>query len=186
MNIIELAKRNEMPNPTEHEYLYDPIFNAIWQVTKTWDVNAPEYYEGYCGFNGSHVKIIMDAVKAQLLQQGEAVATLALKNTELNKHISVLEDLLSSAYNIANRNGENTHWERFAGQLHIHGINPVTPKTFKILPSDENYTTPPSTQQKLDKAREALDALLDDMGEEGLTVCQAAKDFAQQALKETE
>jgi len=61
---------------------------------------------------------------------------LALSNTELKKRIAVLEDLLSSAYNIANRNGEHTHWERFAGQLHVNGISPVTAKTFKILPSD--------------------------------------------------
>ena len=99
------------------------------------EVEKKAYAEAYKCWN----------TRTQLLQQGEAVATLALKNTELNKRISVLEDLLSSAYNIANRNGENTHWERFAGQLHIHGINPVTPKTFKILPSDENYTTPQST-----------------------------------------
>ena len=61
---------------------------------------------------------------------------LALNNTKLQKRVAVLEDLLSSAYNIANRNGEHTHWERFAGQLHINGISPITAKTFKILPSD--------------------------------------------------
>ena len=38
------------------------IFNAIWDVIKTWDVNVPEEYEGYCGANGNHVCAIMDAV----------------------------------------------------------------------------------------------------------------------------
>ena len=52
----------EMPNPTVED-LADPVFEAIWQATKTWDVNSPEYYEGYCGLNGSHVKIILDAVR---------------------------------------------------------------------------------------------------------------------------
>ena len=66
----------------------------------------------------------------------EAVTMLALNNTVLQKRISVLEGLLSSAYNIANRNGESTHWQRFASQLHVNGISPVTAKTFKILPSD--------------------------------------------------
>lgn len=51
MNERELVLR-KMPNPTEQD-LIDPVFNAIWNVTKTWDVNAPEYYEGYCGLNGS-------------------------------------------------------------------------------------------------------------------------------------
>ncbi len=66
----------------------------------------------------------------------EPITLIALKSAEFQKRITVLEDLLASAYNIANRNGENTHWQRFAGQLHINGISPITPKTFKILPSD--------------------------------------------------
>lgn len=127
-------------------------------------------------------RVIEASPKASKTQEGEAVALLSLKNTELQKRISVLEDLLSSAYNIANRNGENTHWERFAGQLHIHGINPVTPKTFKILPSDENYTTPSSMQLKLDKAREALELCIEALEGEGIYTKTVAK--AQQALKE--
>lgn len=89
------------------------------------------------------------------LYTGGAVAVLALKNTELSKRISVLEDLLSSAYDIANRNGVDTHWFRFAAQLHINGISPVTAKTFKILPSDPEYTTPqPDIVAELVKALE--------------------------------
>ncbi len=53
----------DMPNPTEED-LKDPVFNAVWEATKSWDLNAPEYYEGYCGMNGSHVMIILDAVRA--------------------------------------------------------------------------------------------------------------------------
>jgi len=74
--------------------------------------------------------------------QGEPIAVLALKNTALNNRIRVLEDLLSSAYNIAQRNGEQTHWHRFGSQLYINGISPITPKTFKILPSDDDYKPP--------------------------------------------
>lgn len=69
----------------------------------------------------------------------DAVATLAFRNSELQNRIEILEDLLSSAYCIANRNGEDTHWQRFASRLHVHGISPVTAKTFHILPSDEGY-----------------------------------------------
>ncbi len=46
-----------MPNPTP-EQVNDPLFLAIWEVIKTWDVNVPEYYVGYCGANGSHVMLI--------------------------------------------------------------------------------------------------------------------------------
>jgi hypothetical protein len=52
----------EMPNPTPEQVELDPVFNAIWQVIKSWDVNVPEYYSGYCGANGSHVMLILNAL----------------------------------------------------------------------------------------------------------------------------
>lgn len=54
--------RNTLPNPTP-EQLESPVFNAIWSVVKTWDVNVPEYYAGYCGANGSHVCLILEAIQ---------------------------------------------------------------------------------------------------------------------------
>jgi len=51
-----------MPNPTQ-EQLSDPTFEAIWQIIKTWDVDVPEYYQGYCGANGSHVVLILNALE---------------------------------------------------------------------------------------------------------------------------
>jgi len=56
-----MTEKLEMPNPTEED-LASPEFEAIWQVIKTWDVNVPSHYEGYCGANGSHVKMILDAM----------------------------------------------------------------------------------------------------------------------------
>jgi hypothetical protein len=55
--------RGTLPNPTDAD-LADQLFEAIWQATKTWDVNAPEYYVGYCGMNGSHVMLIVNAIRA--------------------------------------------------------------------------------------------------------------------------
>lgn len=51
-----------MPNPTEAQ-LDSPEFEAIWRTIKSWDVNVPEHYEGYCGANGSHVALILDALE---------------------------------------------------------------------------------------------------------------------------
>jgi hypothetical protein len=39
-----------------------PEFRAIWDCIKTWDVNVPAYYHGYCGANGSHVAAILHAL----------------------------------------------------------------------------------------------------------------------------
>ncbi len=69
-----------MPDPTP-EMLASPQFEAIWRVIKTWDVNVPEAYSGYCGANGSHVAMILrslayEAAKpaAEASGSGEAVA----------------------------------------------------------------------------------------------------------------
>lgn len=49
------------PEPTELE---TPEFRAVWAAIKSWDINVPEAYEGYCGATGNHVVAILDALKA--------------------------------------------------------------------------------------------------------------------------
>jgi hypothetical protein len=49
------------PNPTP-EMLNDPTFNAIWTVIKSWDINVPAEYSGYCGATGNHVLAIWGAI----------------------------------------------------------------------------------------------------------------------------
>lgn len=53
--------KTNWPDPTP-EMLDDPTFNAIWSVIKTWDINVPAVYEGYCGATGNHVRAILDAL----------------------------------------------------------------------------------------------------------------------------
>lgn len=49
------------PDPTP-EMLTDPLWLAIWEAIKTWDVNVPEAYTGYCGATGNHVRAIYDSI----------------------------------------------------------------------------------------------------------------------------
>jgi len=57
--------RQPMPDPTE-AMLKDPVWNAIYDTIKTWDVNVPEFYNGYCHSTGSHATLIYEAIqKAQ-------------------------------------------------------------------------------------------------------------------------
>ena len=51
-----------MPSPSREEQ-NSAEFNAIWGIIKNWDINVPEYYNGYAGSNGSHVKLILDAIR---------------------------------------------------------------------------------------------------------------------------
>jgi hypothetical protein len=58
------------PDPTP-EMLQRPDFNAIWNVIKTWDINVPYAYGGYCGATGNHVRAILDALPlATVLPKG--------------------------------------------------------------------------------------------------------------------
>jgi hypothetical protein len=40
------------------EELHSPLFAAIWQRIKTWDINVPGVYAGYCGATGNHVVVV--------------------------------------------------------------------------------------------------------------------------------
>jgi hypothetical protein len=51
----------EWPDPTP-EMLASPKFEAIWQCIRSWDINVPEAYSGYCGATGNHVRAILDAL----------------------------------------------------------------------------------------------------------------------------
>lgn len=51
------------------EMLQDPLFEAIWQRIKSWDINVPEVYQGYCGASGNHARAIYDAILAILPKQ---------------------------------------------------------------------------------------------------------------------
>ena len=59
----DLPQSIDWPDPTP-EQLASPEFEAIWQVIKTWDINVPGAYGGYCGATGNHVRAILDALVA--------------------------------------------------------------------------------------------------------------------------
>lgn len=42
--------------------ILSPEFSAIWDEIKTWDVNIPTEYGGYCGATGTHVYAILKAL----------------------------------------------------------------------------------------------------------------------------
>lgn len=42
--------------------ILSPIFKAIWDEIKEWDVNVPYAYGGYCGATGTHVHAILKAL----------------------------------------------------------------------------------------------------------------------------
>lgn len=56
------------------EMITNPVFEAIWQVIKTWDIAVPDAYSGYCGATGTHVIAIMDALPAPVSNSVEKAA----------------------------------------------------------------------------------------------------------------
>jgi hypothetical protein len=57
----DLREQAPWPDPTL-EMLDDPKFEAVWQRIKSWDINVPDVYAGYCGATGNHVRAILDAL----------------------------------------------------------------------------------------------------------------------------
>jgi len=49
-----------------------------------------------------------------------------------------LEELVRSACAIAERKGEGTHWGRFINSANQAGLNGITARTYRVLPSDES------------------------------------------------
>jgi hypothetical protein len=56
------APKSNWPDPTP-EMLADPAFEKVWQAIKSWDINVPGAYGGYCGATGNHVRAILDALR---------------------------------------------------------------------------------------------------------------------------
>ena len=63
--IAESRPTSLLPSPSP-EMLRSKEFNAIWDCIKGWDIALPG--EGYSTATGSHVKLILDAVKATEVQ----------------------------------------------------------------------------------------------------------------------
>lgn len=55
-------QRPDWPDPAPEMLDSDPLFDAIWKVIKTWEINVPQVYVGSCGATGNHVRAIYDAV----------------------------------------------------------------------------------------------------------------------------
>jgi hypothetical protein len=50
-----------MTEPTKED-LESPIFNAVWNAIKKWDIQR-EYGKGYAGATGTDVMTILEAIK---------------------------------------------------------------------------------------------------------------------------
>lgn len=66
--VDDFKRTIEWPDPTEEE-LRSPLFEVIWQAIKTWDINVPSAYSGYCGATGNHAVAIVHAIERNLLNE---------------------------------------------------------------------------------------------------------------------
>jgi len=69
------------PGPDEQD-LADPMFNAIWDAIKLWDVGVPDVYHGYCAATGNHAKAILESIRA--LKRSEPSETVTGAETRLD------------------------------------------------------------------------------------------------------
>lgn len=124
----EREQFEKMPSPSVQD-IVDPLFNAIWNATKTWDVNAPEYYEGYCGLNGSHVMVILNSIRASQPAQEPVLKPLR------NEHGSLIFDREG---NIIYKTAPPSEAARIA---ELETKLAVATETLKKLDKNGNYET---------------------------------------------
>ncbi len=81
----EISVKKPWRSPSCFE-VSSPEFNAIWDVIKSWDVNVPEVYTGYCGANGNHVIAVLEAIRPYM-------ATSKLVSVSLEKCVEAYRQL---------------------------------------------------------------------------------------------
>lgn len=60
---VESGSSGNYRSPTP-EQLASPEFEAIWQEIKSWDINCPKEYGGYCHATGNHVAAILNVLSS--------------------------------------------------------------------------------------------------------------------------
>lgn len=78
------------PDPSP-EMLASPEFEAVWSCIKSWDINVPEAYEGYCGATGNHVRAILSALR---LTEGDGKMLWAIRQAEFKRDWKILAPFL--------------------------------------------------------------------------------------------
>lgn len=103
------------------------------ELASTWEVMAEMETESKPGRRET-LRECVDGLRmlGELIQKAEA--TIAANPKTLRE--AALEELLRSACAIANRQGAATAWERFLESAKQLGINGITARTYRVLPSD--------------------------------------------------
>jgi len=110
--------------------------NAILdELAGTWEVMA-EMEQGAKPGRSETLRECADGLRmlADMSRKAELLGVPRPKNA---REVALAE-LLSSACAIAERKGAGTAWDRFLASALTLGINGVTARTYRILPSDEN------------------------------------------------
>lgn len=106
----------------------------------------------------------LETINKLYLELSQVATAKTKRELELEKTVACfnsrkqeLEDLLRSACAIADRKGEGTHWERFIASANQLGLNGVTPRTYRLLPSDPALPGPKIRTQE-DRDDDKFDA----------------------------
>lgn len=95
----------------------------IEEVIGTWEVMAEMQEDAKPG-------------RRETLRECADTLRMMLSTDQFSAREKELEELLRSACSIADRKGAHTAWDRFAASIHKVGLNGVTARTYRVLPSD--------------------------------------------------
>lgn len=108
--------------------------NTLIELADLWEVQAGMDTEPGNAKRRETLRECADALKMLL----------AARQLAADARTRELEDLLRSACAIADRRGAGTAWERFSASIRELGLNGVTARTYRVLPSDAGYRAPPA------------------------------------------
>lgn len=103
------------------------------ELAGTWEVMADMETDSKPGRRET-LRECVDGLRmlAELIDKAEATIAAHPKTVREME----LEELLRSACAIADRHGVGTAWERFSASVHTLGLNGITARTYRVLPSD--------------------------------------------------
>lgn len=90
----EWTKKNPAPTP---EMLEDPLFCAVWDAIKGWDIGCREY-AGYAGAMGNHARAIFEAIRVPRV------------DSRAERQVAVLRELCANLRAYAKITLETAYW----------------------------------------------------------------------------
>lgn len=110
------------------------ILNLLTELADLWEIQAASTLGSVEA--AKRVETLRECADALKMLLSTVPADTPAQVTDLGAYLRETAALLASARVIAQRQGQETAWDRFDESIAKLGISAVTARTYKVLPSD--------------------------------------------------